>query len=364
MKQGTGIGALAERLRRRQIPSGWIVIPVLLILLVILPFVWKQPFYVNIFILIFLFGYLATAWGLVGQSGQLSFGHAAFFGLGAYTSTLLYTQVGVSPWLGMLVGAVVAVIAGAIIGYPTLRLRGVYFALATLAFCVILQIYVRNTQFLGPLTLGASSGLWITPYAGAKGPLFYQFASKTPFYFIALGMLVGVVSLSHLLNRVRLGYYWRAMRSDPDASESLGINVGRYRLMTFLLSCALTALGGSFYAQYFYFISPDRVLDISLSVEIVLVGVVGGWQTVFGPMIGAFIIIPISHIISAQLGSTLFGLHIVVYGIILMLFILYLPRGLNIPVMRGLRWLEAKLQRQPESSSDKPRRKPSGYTGS
>lgn len=356
MKQGTGIGALAQRLRRRQIPSGWIVIPVLLIVLVILPFVWKQPFYINIFILIFLFGYLSTAWGMVGQSGQLSFGHAAFFGLGAYTSTILYTQVGVSPWLGMLVGAIVAVIAGVIIGYPTLRLRGVYFALATLAFCAILQIYVKNTQFVGPLTLGSSAGLWITPYPGGEGPAFYQFASKTPFYFIALGMLVAIVTLSYLLNRTRIGYYWRAMRSDPDAAESLGINVGRYRLITFLLSCALTAIGGTFYAQYFFFISPDRVLDISLSIEIALVGIVGGWQTVFGPMMGAFIITPISQILRAQLGGGLSGLHLITYGIILMLFILYLPRGLNEPVLRGLRWLGAKLWRPPQTGNDKLRR--------
>lgn len=357
MKQGTGIRALVERLRRRQTPFGLIVIAVLLIVLVIIPFALKgEPFYVNILILIFLFGYLSTAWGLVGQSGQLSFGHAAFFGLGAYTSTVLYTQVGVSPWLGMLVGAVLAVIAGAIIGYPTLRLRGVYFALATLAFCAILQLYAKNTQFVGPLVLGASAGLWITPYAGAEGPVFYQFASKTPFYFIALVMLIGIVSLSYLLNRLRIGYYWRAMRSDPDAAESLGINVGRYRLMTFLLSCALTALGGSFYAQYFFFISPDRVLDISLSIEIALVGIVGGWQSVFGPMIGAFIITPISQILRAQLGGGLSGLHLITYGIILMLFILYMPRGLNDPVIRGLRWLEAKLGRPSQSDNDKLRR--------
>ena len=353
MKQGMGIGALSERLRRKQIPSGRIVLPVLLIVLVILPFVWKESYYIHIFVLIFLFGYLATAWGLVGQSGQLSFGHAAFFGLGAYTSTILYTQLGVSPWLGMLVGAVVAVIAGAIIGYPTLRLRGVYFALATLAFCAILQIYVKNTQFLGPLTLGAAWGLWISPFPGGEGPLFYQFPSKTPFYFVALVMLAGVVSLSYLLNRTRIGYYWRAMRSDPDAAESLGINVGRYRFMTFLLSCALTAIGGTFYAQYFYFVDPKRVLDIGLSVEIVLVGVVGGWQSVFGPMIGAFIIVPISQIMRAELGHVLPGLHLIIYGIILMAIILFLPKGLNAPVMRGLKWLGVKLWHPPDSDNDK-----------
>jgi branched-chain amino acid transport system permease protein len=190
--------------------------------------------------------------------------------------------------------------------------------------------------------LGSAWGLSVAPFPGAEGPAFFLFDSKTPFYFIALAMLVGIVYLSYWFNRTRVGYYWRAMRSDPDAAESLGINVGKYRFMTFLISCALTGIGGSFYAQYFSFIDPTGVLDLTLSIQIVLVGVVGGWQTIFGPMIGSFIITPIGQLVRAQLGSAYAGLHLVVYGIILMLFIMYIPRGLNAPFMRGIRWLETK----------------------
>ena len=353
MKQGTETKTLPQRSRIRQFPFSGIIAAVVLVVLIIIPFVVKSPYFVHIFIMIFLFGYLATAWGLVGQSGQLSFGHAAFFGLGAYSSTILYMETGLSPWLGMLVGAIVAVIAGAIIGYPTLRLRGVYFALATLAFCAILQMYARATQFIGPFTLGSAFGLWISPFSGAEGPLYFQFASKTPFYFIALGMLVGAVSVSYLLNRSRIGYYWTAMRSDPDAAESLGINVGRYRLRTLLISCALTAIGGSFYSQYYYYITPSQVLDLGLSLKIVVVGIIGGWQSVLGPLIGGFIIIPIDEVLRTQFGSSVPGLHLIIYGIVLMLIILFVPKGVNDWVMRGLRWIDTKHWRPSENANDK-----------
>jgi len=356
MKQDTGIGALAEKLRIRRIPFGWIVIAVLLIVLAIIPFALKgEPYYVHIFITIFLWAYLATAWGLVGQSGQLSFGHAAFMGLGAYTTGILFGQYGITPWLGMWLGVVIATLSGLIIGYPSLRLRGVYFALATCAFAFIIQLFARSTVWLGPVYIGAGAFLSLPLADGGHCPAVFQFGTKTPYYFIALVMLAGAVSLSYLLNRLRIGYYWRAMRSDPDAAESLGINVGKYRLMTFLLSCALTAIGGTFHIQYTRFINPVYALDVSQSIQIAMIGIVGGWQTVFGPMIGAFIIIPIAELLRLHLGG-LPALSPIIYGIALMLFILFMPKGLNTPVMRFLRWLEAKLWRPPESDNDELRR--------
>jgi branched-chain amino acid transport system permease protein len=331
-------------MERRSISFNWIVVAILLAIAVITPFVLENhPYYVHIFILVFLFGYLSTAWGLVGQSGQLSFGHAVFVGLGGYTSTILFMDYGVSPWVGMFAGVVVASVFGLIIGYPTLRLRGPYFALATLAFGLILQTYVVNTQRLGPIKLRGAMGLLLPLENGGDAPAAFQFATKTPYYFIALAMMISVVLLSYLLNRTRIGFYWTAIRSDQDAAESLGINAGKYRLLAFLLSCALTALGGTLWAQYFHYINPERGMALSLSIEIVLVGVVGGWQTISGPMIGALVIIPISELLRAQLGGGFAGLHTLVYGLILMGFILWLPKGLNPLVMQGLRWLGHRL---------------------
>lgn len=281
MKQDSGIKALTERLRKRQIPLGWVVIAVVLILLIIVPFALKDdPYHVHIFISIFLWGYLATAWGLVGQSGQLSFGHAAFMGVAAYTTGILYGQFGLTPWLGMFVAVGLATLAGLIIGLPTLRLRGVYFALATFAFAFILQMIVRNALYIGPVYIGAGAFLSLPRTNGGQCPAVFQFLSKTPYYFIGLAMLVGAVSFSYHLNRSRIGSYWTAIRGDQDAAESLGINAGRYRLIALLISCALTGLGGVFFMQYFRFINPVRALDVSQSLQIALIGIVGGWQSV------------------------------------------------------------------------------------
>jgi len=323
----------------------WKVVVVLLVVAVIIPFALRnQEYFVNIFIMIFLMGYLGTAWGLVGQSGQLSFGHSALFGIGAYTSTIIFRETGITPFVGMWLGVVLAAGFGLIVGYPTLRLRGAYFSLATLAFAYILQIVTAGTMWLGPYEIRGSVGVGIPLVNAGDAPIFFQFLSKTPYYFIALAMLVGVVSLSYILNRTRIGYYWQAIRGEQDAAESLGINAGRYRLLAMLLSSMLTALGGTFYAQYYQHIDPIRSMGVDLSIEIALVGIVGGWQTVFGPVVGSFVITPLGRLIRGELGATFPGVHLLIYGVILMLFILFLPKGLNAPLMRGLRMLEDKVR--------------------
>ena len=327
----------------RKIKPGLLIVIIALILAIVIPQLIYVGHLINLGVLIFLMGYLATTWGFVGQSGQLSFGHVAFLGLGAYTSTILYEQFGITPWVGMFAGAGIATLAGAVIGFPTLRLRGVYFALVTLAFAYILQIFVMNTNWLGPLHLGASPGLHITLVNGGNAPSVFQFADRLPYYYIALGMLVGVVALSYYLNRTSLGYYWTAIRNDPDAAESLGINTGRYRVRAFLMSCFFTAFAGTFYAQYFLTLDPRRILGLGFSIEIALTGIVGGWQSVFGPIIGALVLTPIGQVMRARLASVASGLHLLIYGIILMLFIEFLPKGLNNPIMRGLKWIEVKL---------------------
>ena len=227
-------------------------------------------------------GYLSTTWGIIGQTGQLSFGHSAFVGLGGYTSTILYVQLNLSPWFGMIAGGVMAVLFGVIIGIPTLRLRGVYFALATLAFAAILQIVAKTTLQIGPIVLGASPGIQMNLINGGDAPGVFQFMGKKGYYYVIFAMLVGVLFLSYMFNMARIGYYWTAIRNDEDAAESLGINVSRYRITGFLLSCFLTGMGGVFYAQYLLAVDPRTILGLSLSTEIAVMGIVGGWQSVFG----------------------------------------------------------------------------------
>jgi branched-chain amino acid transport system permease protein len=254
----------------------------------------------------------------------------------------------------MFLGAVVAVAFGLIIGYPTLRLRGPYFALCTLAFAQILMTYIINTDHLGPINLRGALGLVLPLRNSGNAPELFQFASKTPYYFIALAMLIGVLLLSYAIGRSRLGFYWAAIRGDQDAAESLGIDAPRYRLLAVIISVALTAIAGTFYTQYFFYINAERGLGLHLSVEIVLIGVVGGWQTVLGPLMGAIVLTPIGEIVRAQFGGGLPGLHLILYGLLLMAVILWLPGGLNDPAMRLLHWLEVRIWERPHQPSKPP----------
>jgi branched-chain amino acid transport system ATP-binding protein/branched-chain amino acid transport system permease protein len=295
----------------------------------------------HIFVLIFYFAFLASAWNLVALAGQLSLGHSAFLGIGAYTSTLLFMELGVSPWIGMWAGAGLATVVGVLVGLPAFRLRGPYFALTTIAFTEILRIYVENTE-TAPfgVPLRAAMGLLI-PLRG-DAPALFQFSGKVPYYYVALAMMCGAVGVAQAVSRTRLGYYLAAIRGDRDAAESLGVNITRYNMIAMALSCFLTALGGTFYAQYFRYVNPTRLLGVDLAIEIALVGLIGGWQTVMGPVIGAIVLSPTSEIIRGQFGGTYAGLHLFLYGLVLMLVILFLPKGLHAPLTALVRKLEGR----------------------
>ena len=328
--------------RKNQTPLGSLAIGVFLVLFLIVPLVLHDPYLLHIFILVFHFAFLGTAWSLVSMAGQLSLGHAALMGIGGYTSTLLFMEMGVSPWIGMWVGAAACGIIGIVIGYPAFRLRGPYFALTSIAFAEILRIYVENTE-VGPfgIPLRAAMGL-LVPLRG-EAPAVFQFNSKVPYYYIALAMMCLAVGLSCLINRSRIGFYLTAIRSDQDAAEALGIDSTKYKLIAMAISCALTAIGGTFYAQYFRYINPERAMGLGISTEIALVGVVGGWQSVLGPTIGSILLSPTGELVRAYLGGTYAGLHLLLYGLLLMIVILFLPNGLNDPILRAFKKLEAKI---------------------
>lgn len=321
---------------------GWLIIGLVALIFLIVPVFIRDPYLLHIFILVFYFAYLGTAWSLVSMAGQLSLGHAALVGIGGYISTLMFMGWGVTPWLGMIIGAVASGIIGVVIGYPAFRLKGPYFALTSIAFAEILRIYVENTEE-GPfgIPLKAAMGL-LVPLKG-HAPSVFQFQTKEPYYYIAFVMMCAAVFISFLINRRRIGFYLSAIRSDQDAAESLGINSTKYKLIAMALSCALTALGGTYYAQYFLYINPERAMGLSMSIEIALVGVVGGWQTVLGPTIGSILLSPSGELVRAYLGGTYAGLHLFLYGLLLMVVILFLPNGVNDPVMRALKRLEARI---------------------
>jgi branched-chain amino acid transport system permease protein len=287
------------------------------------PAVVVQPYPRDVMINIFLYGLLAQAWNLLGgYCGQISLGNAVFFGIGAYTSSALGLWWGVSPWLGMLAGVALAILVSQVIGFPCFRLRGHYFAIATIAIGEIVRTIMINWE-----AVGAARGIML-PIRPETFVNFQFHRAKWPYYYIALALFAAVFGLTALLERARIGYYFRAIREDPDAAQSLGIPLTRYKLAAIALSAGFTALGGTFYAQYVLFIDPESVLPLSLSILICLVAVLGGVGTLWGPFLGAVILIPLSEATRIYLGGTGKAVDLMIYGGLIVLVAVFQPGGL------------------------------------
>jgi branched-chain amino acid transport system permease protein len=309
--------------RRAAVPAGYFVAFGIVGVLVLLPHMITTPYYLHLLIMVLLYAGLSSAWNLNGGfAGQLSLGHAGFFGIGAYASTLLFLNFGLSPWLGMFVGMLLAVIAGAAIGYPCFRLRGPFFALATLAFGEVLRVVSISWR---ELTEG-SNGLSIPFRPGFKNMMWQ---GKGMFFYVILVYALVAVGIAWKIERSRLGYYLIALKEDDAAARMLGIDTTRCKLYATLISAALTSVGGVFYAQYIGFIEPYSVFDVNQSVQFALISIIGGLGTVFGPVLGAFIMIPLSEMLRAAFGGAARGFHLVLYGLILMAVVMLLPQGLS-----------------------------------
>ncbi len=320
-------------------PSRWggLTAAVLLTALLAFPFVFTLPYPRDVMIRIFLYAMLATAWNvLAGYCGQISLGHAVFFGTGAYTSTLLVKQDWLggwaNPWLGMLLGALLAALLSQVIGSPVFRLRGHYFAIATIAVGEIAQTIVINWD-----AVGGARGLFV-PIRRPDSLANFQFhESKQTYYYVALVLLLLALGINRWIVRSRTGYYFRAIREDQDAAAALGIPVARYKQRAMAISAALTAMGGTFYAQYVFFIDPESVLPLSLSILICLVAVLGGVGTLWGPLVGAAILVPLGEITRVQFGGTGKALDLVIYGLLIMVVSVIQPGGIMAILQRGFR---------------------------
>jgi branched-chain amino acid transport system permease protein len=277
----------------------------------------------EVLISILFFGYLGACWNILGgYGGQFSFGHAAFFGLGAYTSTLLFLHWGVSPWLGMVAGGILAAAFGLFAGYLSFRygLRGPYFSLVTLAFAEMLRVVAVNWK-----AVGSSLGL-VVPKRGSA-PALFLFADKLPYYYVILAMVVASLCITRALERARMGYALAAIRENEDAAEAAGVDALSTKLRAMALSSFLTALGGTFYAQYFSYIDPSLTFGPAISIGGLLPAIVGGAGTVAGPLMGSFVLTPISEVTRALLRGRA-GADIMLYGLVLILVISFLPNGL------------------------------------
>jgi len=298
-----------------------------------LPLVLRSPTYLHILILLYLYAYLTTSWNLVGGfAGVLPLGHATFVGIGAYTSTVLSLQYGISPWIGMLIGALLSALAGVIIGLPTFKMRGAYFALATIAFAEGIRVMLENIEYLGPLRLNGPRGLQIPPLK--TGMAHFMFAEKEPYYYIILSLLTGVLALTWFVSRSKLGYYLVAGGEEPEAAQALGVNVARAKLIAMAMSSFLTAFAGTFWAQFTLYIHPKSVMSLDISFEIAFIALIGGRGSIAGPVLGALLLRPVSDFSRIYFGSTLPGLHLIIFGVVLILVMLYQPRGLQEPLTR------------------------------
>jgi branched-chain amino acid transport system permease protein len=299
----------------------------------VVPFV-ASSVWQNLLITTFYFAYLGQAWNILGgYGGQLSLGHAAFFSIGAYTSVVLHTHLGLSPWLGMLAGALLAALVSQGIGFLGFRfgLRGFYFILLTLAVAEILRLIALHLPILGGYT-----GLFIN---FAPNPWQFQFKGKIPYYFTALAFLLFASSVVWLIERSKFGAYLVAIREDEDAAEALGVDTFRYKMGAYAVSAALTALGGTFYAYYQFYLQPNTVLSMHHSVDIMIRPIVGGSGTILGPILGSFLLELLGEFSRTYFAAGAAGLYVVIYGLLLIAVVLFLPRGVYPTLMACVRRL-------------------------
>ncbi|MFW6421949.1 MAG: branched-chain amino acid ABC transporter permease [Candidatus Bipolaricaulota bacterium] len=296
----------------------------LVILLLFLPFILSNQFHVHVLIMTLLFAFLAAAWNLLGGfAGYVSFGHAVFFGLGAYTVGVLGKNFAINPWLGCVTGGLIAIGLAAMIAFPSFQtgLRGHYFAIATWAVAEVVRVIFMNWMYVGGAT-----GLMI-PLTDPSVINFQYHTAKTPYYFIILCFLIAETLLIYLLTKSKIGYYLRAIKSNEKAAESLGINTTFYKHVAYYLSAFLVAMGGAFYAQYQLYFDPPMVFDVSVSMKMILPAILGGVGTIAGPIIGSAIMIPLDEFLRAHLGGAGGGINFIVYGILVILVVVFRPQG-------------------------------------
>lgn len=290
--------------------------------LIIIPLFIKRQFSVNVLILCVIWSIMGIGWNFIGgYTGQVSNGHALFFAIGAYVGGLCLKWYGMSPWISMWIGMAISVAFAYIVGTPLLRLRGHYFAIATMALVECGRIIFLNWQWIGGAT-GVS-------FLNKALPELYtwQFKAKLPFYFLCLIFLGLFVILTKWMETSKFGYYCRAIKANQESAESSGVNAAKYKRLAYMISAAIVSVGGALYAQYIQYVDPMVLLPLSNSMLIVLVCVMGGIGTVWGPVLGAFVMISINEYARSYF-ARISGLNLVIYGVLVIIIVLFLPKGL------------------------------------
>ena len=304
---------------------GLVLLAVLAAALLLAPAV-AGDYLLSILILCLYFSFVGQAWNvMMGFAGQLSLGHSLYVGLGAYTSAALFVHYQTVPWIGMLVGMAVAGAAGAVIGGLGFRfgIRGVYFALLTIAFAEFTRVGFDHFGWVG-----GSSGLFLPVEYRSDSDLLTLRGAPVMFYYVMLAFTAGALVLARVILASKIGYYWQAIREDQEAAQALGINVFRYKMLAVVLSAALTSMAGTFYAFYYNNLYPETIFSMHKSIEILLGPVVGGLGTLFGPIVGAFLLTTLGEVMTGVAEHIdLDGIKQLFLGLCLLVIILFRPAG-------------------------------------
>ncbi len=305
--------------RRRQLMTAAVVFA----LIALVPRFVSDVYMMNVLILTLLFAALSQSWNLLGgYCGQVSLGHALYFGIGAYATSILYVKFGITPWGGLLAGGIIAALIALALGYPCFRLKGHYFSIATIVIAEIGLLLFHNWDYAG-----AALGIqWpFTPDSWWT----LQFArDKAPYFYFALGLFAVTWLVTFSIVESKWGYWWRAVKDSAEAAESLGVTIFHSKMAAAAISAFFTAVGGGFYAAFVSYIDPDSVMHFRFSLLMALPAVLGGVGSLWGPAIGALILIPLAELTRSYLGGSGSGLDLVIYGGLIMIVSLTRPEGI------------------------------------
>ena len=308
-------------------PRALVLLALVLSALVAAPWA-SNDYLLTVLITILYFAYVGQAWNvMMGFAGQLSLGHALYVGLGGYAAAAVYVYLGLASWIGMIAAIAIAALCGAVIGFLAFRFRvaGVYFAILTIAFAEFARIGFDHLQWLG-----GSAGFFLPVANYARNDVWNLRGSPTMFYYLMLVLTVAAFVLCHLLLKSRIGYYWQSIREDEEAARSLGIDTFRCKMIAVAISAGMTAVAGVFFAFYYNNLFPEQVFHISRSIELILGPIIGGIGTLFGPILGAFLLTGLSETMQnllAASGLDLPGAKQVIYGVCLLAVVVMLPDG-------------------------------------
>ncbi len=302
--------------------------------LAVVPLLGLGNYHLHLLITVLIWGFVYTSWSVMGRFGMVSLGHGAFLGVGAYVTTMLWNTMGLTPWLGIPVAMVVSVAMALLVGYPCFRFRivGHYFALVTLALGEVVRLTIVGLRD----QTGGSLGMTVTGVPEGTSFLALQFNDRTAFFYVALVVWLGGLWLWRMVDRSMLRYALEAASEDEDAAASVGVNVTSAKLKILMLSAAMTTLGGALYAQYQMYVNPETVSGIAISLQIVFAVIAGGLFTQLGPTVGAIFTLLLAETLRVTFGHDIHGLDGTIYGLLLVLFIIYMPKGITGSLMAGL----------------------------